>query len=69
MNTFSFMPSANVSDKTCHLIIATALTCDPMVVSVLLKCQYMYNPTDTDILYVFQRSLQTTFCEYTEKCV
>lgn len=69
VNTYSVMPSAKVSDMSCHLTIAIALTCDTMVVSVLLKCQYMYNPTVTEILYIFQRSLQTTFCEYTEKCV
>lgn len=69
MNTYSVMPSAKVSDMKCHLTIPIALSCDTMVVSVLLKCQYMYPLTVTEILYIFQRSLQTTFCEYTEKCV
>jgi len=34
MNTFSVTSSAKVSDMTCHLTIAIALTCDTMVVSV-----------------------------------
>jgi len=69
VNTHSVMPSAKVSDMTCHLTIATVLTCDTMVVSVLPKCQYMYNLTVTEILYIFQRSLKITFCEYNEKCL